>query len=295
VHGCRGPGPGRPPCAPSSASLRQAREASPRRREVATYHYRPWPSATWWTNELNSSNMSTGMKTENQREKVVLAARALFARYGARKTTVDEIARKAGLSKATVYNHFSGKREIVGELIDLERRQLEQAVQQAVDAAPDALGALRAFFRARLQGAQRQREFYRTADEELYPFMPEVATAVERNRRREEALLEQILLRGAAAGIIRPLPDSRLAARVLFRAVLSLTFPLFGGPVVLPGKDGVEELIDLFIFGVHFVGAAPGGRRVVGARRRATRKPSSRGRHGESPGSTAVKKGVTKA
>ena len=232
------------------------------------------------------------MKTDAQREKVVLAARVLFARYGARKTTVDEIARKAGLSKATVYNHFSGKREIVGELIDLERRQLEQTVQQAVDGAPDALAALRAFFRASLQEAQRQREFYRAANEELYPFMAEVATAVERNRRREEALLEKILRRGAAEGVIRPLPDSRLAARVLFRAVLSLTFPLFGGPVVRPGKDCAEELIDLFIFGVHAGAASPGRRRPVGARP-ASRTRSSRGRRRDGSEAKAVKKGVT--
>lgn len=235
------------------------------------------------------------MKTETQREKVVLAARALFARYGARKTTVDEIARRAGLSKATVYNHFSGKREIVGELIDLERRQLERTVRLAVDAAPDALGALRAFFRASLQEAQRHREFYRAADEELYPFMPEVATAVERNRRREEALLEKILLRGAAEGVIRPLPDSRLAARVLFRAVLSLTFPLFGGPVARPGWDGAEELIDLFIFGVHAKAAVPGRRRRAGTRKTASRTASPRERQREDSGSTAVKKGVTRA
>jgi AcrR family transcriptional regulator len=235
------------------------------------------------------------MKTDAQREKVVLAARALFARYGARKTTVDEIARRAGLSKATVYNHFSGKREFVGELIDLERRQLERTVRQAVDAAPDALGALRAFFRASLQEAQRQRAFYRAADEELYPFMPEVATAVERNRRREEALLENLLRRGAAEGVMRPLPDSRLAARVLFRAVLSLTFPLFGGPVARPGRDSAEELIDLFIFGVYSAAAAPGKRRHVGTRDQASRTTFPLKRRRQRSGSPAVKKGVTQA
>ena len=63
---------------------------------------------------------------------IVAAARALFVRYGPAKTSVEEIAREAGLSKATVYNYFTGKEAIVAEVIEFERKSLITRLEEAV-------------------------------------------------------------------------------------------------------------------------------------------------------------------
>lgn len=55
-----------------------------------------------------------------RREKLVEAAEGIFARYGARGTTMEQIARAAGLSKATVYGYFADKDAVfiaVGEAV----------------------------------------------------------------------------------------------------------------------------------------------------------------------------------
>ncbi len=46
------------------------------------------------------------------REMILEAARTRFQRFGPRKTTMEEIAREAGCSRATVYAHFPGKEEL---------------------------------------------------------------------------------------------------------------------------------------------------------------------------------------
>lgn len=51
------------------------------------------------------------------REAVLAAARALFVRQGYLRTSVDEIARKAGISKGGIYFHFPDKADIVHELL----------------------------------------------------------------------------------------------------------------------------------------------------------------------------------
>lgn len=51
------------------------------------------------------------------REAVLAAARALFVRQGYLRTSVDEIARKAGVSKGGIYFHFPDKTDIVHELL----------------------------------------------------------------------------------------------------------------------------------------------------------------------------------
>jgi len=45
-------------------------------------------------------------------DQVVAAVRELFRRYGYRRTSVDDIAREAGISKATLYLHFASKEEM---------------------------------------------------------------------------------------------------------------------------------------------------------------------------------------
>lgn len=47
------------------------------------------------------------------RERIVNAADGCFARYGVGKTTVEDIAAAAGLSRATVYRSFAGGRDEV--------------------------------------------------------------------------------------------------------------------------------------------------------------------------------------
>jgi AcrR family transcriptional regulator len=50
-------------------------------------------------------------------DQVVAATRALFLRYGYRRTTVDDIAREAGVAKATLYLHFAGKEDMFRAMI----------------------------------------------------------------------------------------------------------------------------------------------------------------------------------
>jgi AcrR family transcriptional regulator len=62
--------------------------------------------------------------TTDVRERIVNAAERCFARYGVGKTTVEDIAAAAGLSRATVYRSFAGGRdEVILEVLlrDLRR------------------------------------------------------------------------------------------------------------------------------------------------------------------------------
>lgn len=46
-------------------------------------------------------------------DKILLAADALFVRYGVKSVTMDDIARELGISKKTIYQYFQDKRELV--------------------------------------------------------------------------------------------------------------------------------------------------------------------------------------
>jgi TetR/AcrR family transcriptional regulator, mexJK operon transcriptional repressor len=60
--------------------------------------------------------------------RILAAARTLFLQRGYGETSMDAIARDAGVSKATLYSHFDSKAAMFAALIVLECRHLADAV-----------------------------------------------------------------------------------------------------------------------------------------------------------------------
>lgn len=54
---------------------------------------------------------------EDRQELILNAALELFARQGVSHVTMQEIARQAGISKGLIYNYFTGKEDLLNELI----------------------------------------------------------------------------------------------------------------------------------------------------------------------------------
>ncbi len=57
-------------------------------------------------------------RIERNKERILRATLDLFQVHGIKKTTTNDIARKAGVSPATVYNHFGSKEDLVRAAIE---------------------------------------------------------------------------------------------------------------------------------------------------------------------------------
>ena len=56
-------------------------------------------------------------RTEKKKERIYTAAFELFCKYGTDKTNINEIAEKAGVSPASIYNYFGSKEGLMKETI----------------------------------------------------------------------------------------------------------------------------------------------------------------------------------
>ncbi|RLE27205.1 TetR/AcrR family transcriptional regulator, partial [Candidatus Acetothermia bacterium] len=59
----------------------------------------------------------TDAERERIRERLLAVGRELFARYGLRKTTVEELARASGIAKGTFYLFFPSKEALYAEVL----------------------------------------------------------------------------------------------------------------------------------------------------------------------------------
>lgn len=79
-----------------------------------------------------------GPAEPSRRTALVDAALACIARHGTVKTTVDDVARQAGVSRATVYRVFpGGKEELLTAVADTERARLFSALGARMGAADE--------------------------------------------------------------------------------------------------------------------------------------------------------------
>ncbi len=82
-----------------------------------------------------------------RREDILRAARAVFIESGAQGARMDDIARRAGVSKGAVYHHFPSKDELFAALCEQEHSRLAGMVDQIVGMETDAVDKLRALTR----------------------------------------------------------------------------------------------------------------------------------------------------
>jgi len=74
---------------------------------------------------------------QERAERILDAAARLFAHYGYDKTTVDEIAREAGVSKGAIYLHWPGKEALAEALLYREVRCVIEDFLQRLEADPE--------------------------------------------------------------------------------------------------------------------------------------------------------------
>lgn len=74
----------------------------------------------------------------NRVELIICAAQELFGRYGFERTTIDDIARQAGIGKGSIYLEFSNKDEIFMAVVKqfLDRRYAMMQTHLAQATAP---------------------------------------------------------------------------------------------------------------------------------------------------------------
>jgi AcrR family transcriptional regulator len=61
---------------------------------------------------------------DEAREQIMVAAEAVFTRFGVAKTTMDDIGRQAGVSRPTVYRYFGDRDTLISAIIERRSRLL---------------------------------------------------------------------------------------------------------------------------------------------------------------------------
>ncbi|WP_170135013.1 TetR/AcrR family transcriptional regulator [Acuticoccus kandeliae] len=177
-------------------------------------------------------------------------AAKLFAAQGVDRTSIQDIATAAGITKPAVHYHFCEK-EALYEAVVLSRAADTYAhVLAAVDAARTPLDKLEAFMMAAAKRIEDDRSAWIVAAD-LFRFLKSTprARAVIATRDRMEALLRSIIAEGVADGTFRAV-DPATVGRLLFGALNAL--PRWHDPA---GRQSIRAVVadylDIVLEGVR--------------------------------------------
>lgn len=190
---------------------------------------------------------------EETRTAILEAGGRLLDRYGYRKTSMSDLAREAGIGRATLYLHFSSKEEVALAVIDRISAQIHAALRSIAREPGEADDRLRRMLAARVLlrfdsvGTHQQR-----LDDIYAAIRPAYLARRERHFEAEAAALAEVLLEGRAAGKLA-FSDAGETAVTLLTATNSL-LPYSLSPRELGQRDAVEaettRLADLIIQGL---------------------------------------------
>jgi AcrR family transcriptional regulator len=149
------------------------------------------------------------MKTENMG-----TAAELFRARGFRATTLDDLARRLGMSKATLYGHFASKEELLAAIFH-RTMTLAEAGLAAIRAShlPPA-EQLREVIRHHVRLVVAERDFLTVFFSEEGSLPARLQRDIVRRKARYDASVRRIVERAARAGEIRA-PEPRLLVLAL--------------------------------------------------------------------------------
>jgi AcrR family transcriptional regulator len=141
-------------------------------------------------NPTSSAPTPRGPADHDVRAQIVAAAPEHFSQYGYEKTTVSDLAKAIGFSKAYIYKFFESK-QAIGEMICSNcLREMQADIRAAVDAAGSPPEKLRRMFKAIVDSGLR----LFLHDRKLYEIAISAASEHWPSAIAHEACIRQMLL-----------------------------------------------------------------------------------------------------
>ena len=191
--------------------------------------------------------MSTAEK--NVKESIVEASRSIFARFGYKKTTVDEIAQASNKAKSSVYHYFKNKEDIFRSIVEKESLIFIEKITEAINKEELPQKKLRAYFLIRMHTINQLANLYSAIKDEYlkqYSYIEELRAS---HDREEIKIITDILSEGIEKGIFK-IKNLSVIASPIFTALKGLEYYWIYENNVSTIDDNIDNLLDILFYGI---------------------------------------------
>lgn len=199
---------------------------------------------------MSEETMSLSSSQAVQRDIIIEASRELFARFGYKKTTMDDIAGAMRKGKSSLYYYFKNKEDIFTAVIDLESQLLFNKLKEIVDSGRKASEKLHDYVITRMETISKLQNYQNVLKEGIYGGYEFLEGANEKGESIESEYLKKILDEGVVNNEFH-VKNTRLGAIGIVTALRGLEIPIFRGSEVTDNlNEQLENVMQILFYGV---------------------------------------------
>ena len=105
---------------------------------------------------------------DSKKDKILKVAEEMFAYFGIQKTTMEDIAKKAGMGKSTLYYYFKSKEEVFAEVIGKDSIRFKDQANRAIAEGNSPQNKIANYILIRIIHLKELKNYYSTLTKE-YP------------------------------------------------------------------------------------------------------------------------------
>lgn len=199
---------------------------------------------------MSEETMPLSSSQAVQRDIIIEASRELFARFGYKKTTMDDIAGAMHKGKSSLYYYFKNKEDIFTAVIDLESQLLFNKLKEIVDSGRKASEKLHDYVITRMETISKLQNYQNVLKEGIYGGYEFLEGANEKGESIESEYLKKILDEGVLNSEFH-VKNTRLGAIGIVTALRGLEIPIFRGSEVTDNlNEQLENVMQILFYGV---------------------------------------------
>lgn len=185
---------------------------------------------------------------DQSRRDLVAIAIDYFSKHGYQGTSIDRIARAAGMTKGALYYHFKDKQDLLFGALDNQIGGFERVVVERVTQLKDPVAALYAVTDICIEQAtvSKHRRFILTLMVEALDTYPELSDRFREMMRRFRDFLRNTVSIGQAKGVFRKDVDAALAAQLFVAAVIGTELQYYQDPTAIQLRESMHAVADQF-------------------------------------------------
>jgi len=191
------------------------------------------------------------MRKKIDNDVILSSALRIFARYGYRKTTLEDIAGELGMTAAGIYAYAESKRELYEQTVAFAMLRWQARVKAAVAQKKMATEKITVLCDSALHYLAEDREFslLLKSDPSIFPMFPTVDPYEEINTASVEMIAE-ILSLGDRTGEFRKL-DTKTVSEVIFSIYKGFVIHAYVQDEIEFIEKNLTQTLDLILRGIE--------------------------------------------
>lgn len=186
---------------------------------------------------------------DNKKDRIIEAAVQILSRKGYHNTKMEEIAVAAGIGKGTVYEYFTGKLQLLQEIMERSFHLYDYSLHSDLNNSLSLEQKIRKLVEGHIRFCQNNKELTRLLFFDTETIDNEIRDWAWEKRRMKETQMQKIFTEAVSSGEIRTLDTELLTIMV------SGIFTSFWIPITIEGLDidavsAAERVTDIIMNGI---------------------------------------------